>query len=49
MMARYGSHFSTGKIFQLLFHSNVNFFEASITSSLAFFGCLLRGITFRQP
>ena len=26
-----------------------NFFEATMTSSLAFFGCLLRGITFRQP
>lgn len=26
-----------------------NFFEAAMTSSLAFFGCLLRGITFRQP
>jgi len=29
--------------------SIVNFFEASITSSLALFGCLLRGMTFRQP
>ena len=27
----------------------VNFFEVSMTSSLAFFGCLLRGITFRHP
>ena len=26
-----------------------NFFEIAMTSSLAFFGCLLRGITFRQP
>ena len=26
-----------------------NFFEVSMTSSLAFFGCLLRGITFRHP
>ena len=26
-----------------------NFFEVTMTSSLAFFGCLLRGITFRQP
>lgn len=26
-----------------------NFFEVAMTSSLAFFGCLLRGITFRQP
>ena len=27
----------------------LSFFEVSMTSSLAFFGCLLRGITFRQP
>ena len=27
----------------------VNFFEVSMTSSLALFGCLLRGITLRQP
>lgn len=27
----------------------VNFFEVSMTSSLAFWGCLLRGITFRHP
>ena len=26
-----------------------NFFEVSMTSSLAFFGCRLRGITFRHP
>ena len=26
-----------------------NFFEAAMTSPLAFFGCLLRGITFRHP
>ena len=26
-----------------------NFFEDSMSSSLAFFGCLLRGITFRHP
>lgn len=26
-----------------------NFFEVSMTSSLAFFGCLLLGKTFRQP
>ena len=28
--------------------SAVNFFEVAMTSSLAFFGCLLLGITFRQ-
>ena len=27
----------------------LNFFEAAISSSLAFLGCLLRGITFRHP
>lgn len=27
----------------------INFFEASISSSLAFLGCLLRGITLRHP
>jgi hypothetical protein len=27
---------------------SVNFFEASTTSSSAFFGCLLRGMTFRH-
>ena len=30
-------------------HFLLNFFEASMTSSLAFFGCRLRGITFRHP
>ena len=29
--------------------SDVNFFEEAMTSSLAFFGCLLRGMTFLQP
>ncbi len=29
--------------------SCVNFFEVSMTSSLAFLGCRLLGITFRQP
>ena len=29
--------------------SLVNFFEVSMTSSLAFFGCLLLGMTFLQP
>ena len=32
-----------------LFHGVINFFEAAISSSLAFWGCLLRGITFRHP
>lgn len=31
------------------FYGVVNFFEAAISSSLAFLGCLLRGITFRHP
>lgn len=32
------------------FHDlRLNFFEASIASSLALFGCWLRGITFRHP
>lgn len=36
--------------FRLQFlHFFFNFFEVSMTSSLAFFGCLLRGITFLQP
>ena len=30
-------------------HFFFNFFEVAMTSSLAFFGCLLRGITFRHP
>ena len=31
------------------FYFGVNFFEAAISSSLAFLGCLLRGMTFRHP
>ena len=31
------------------FYCGVNFFEAAISSSLALFGCLLRGMTFRHP
>ena len=31
-----------------LFYGVVNFFEAAISSSLAFWGCLLRGITLRH-
>lgn len=31
------------------FYGVVNFFEAAISSSLAFLGCLLRGITLRHP
>ena len=38
---------STVENFQILYRS-FNFFEAAISSSLAFLGCLLRGITFRQ-
>lgn len=34
--------------FQVL-DCSVNFFEAAISSSLAFLGCLLRGMTFRHP
>ena len=30
-------------------HFCVNFFEASMSSSLAFLGCLLRGMTFLHP
>ena len=40
--------FSVENFVQLL-EFGVNFFEVSMTSSLAFFGCLLRGITFRHP
>lgn len=48
------THFSTSSSvivdFCLQFlHFFFNFFEVSMTSSLAFFGCLLRGITFLQP
>ena len=34
---------------QFVVDHSVNFFEASTASSDALFGCLLRGITFRQP
>ncbi len=37
-----------GKLFQSL-DFGINFFEASIASPLAFFGCLLLGITLRHP
>ena len=48
------THFSTVSttivdFFPQFFHFVFNFFEAAMTSSLAFFGCLLRGITFRHP
>ena len=48
------AHFSTVSttivdFFLQFFHFFLNFFEAVMTSSLAFFGCLLRGITFRHP
>lgn len=32
-----------------ILYCSVNFFEAAISSSLAFLGCLLRGITLRHP
>ena len=32
-----------------IFYRGFNFFEAAISSSLAFLGCLLRGITLRHP
>ena len=44
------AHFSTApvEIFQFT-DGGFNFFEVSMTSSLAFLGCLLRGMTFLQP
>ena len=35
--------------FPQFYDSCVNFFEPSMTSSVDFFGCLLRGITFLHP
>lgn len=48
------AHFSTVStafvdFFLQFFYFFFNFFEVAMTSSLAFFGCLLRGITFLQP
>ena len=44
------AHFSTApvEVFQFT-DGGFNFFEVSMTSSLAFLGCLLRGMTFLQP
>ena len=39
--------FLTVDNFQFIY-SGLNFFEAAISSSLAFLGCLLRGMTLRQ-
>ena len=48
------AHFSTvstatGDFFFQFAYYFFNFFEVAMTSSLAVFGCLLRGITFLQP
>ena len=50
LVLEHKAHFSTApvEIFQFT-NGSFNFFEVSMTSSLAFFGCLLRGITFLQP
>ena len=44
------AHFSTALV-EIFQHSDFcfNFFEVSMTSSLAFWGCLLQGMTFLQP
>ncbi len=47
-------HFSTFPIpveenFSQFIQASFNFFEDSMSSSLAFLGCLLRGITLRHP
>ena len=54
LILKHQAHFSTISttivVFFLQFlHFFFNFFEASMASSLALFGCLLRGITFRHP
>ena len=54
LILEHQAHFSTVStaivdFFLQFLHFFVNFFEVSMTSSLAFFGCLLRGITFRHP
>lgn len=44
------AHFSTAPVeFFQFTDGGFNFFEVSMTSSLAFLGCLLRGMTFLQP
>ena len=54
LILEHQAHFSTVSttivdFFLQFLHFFFNFFEAAMTSSLAFFGCLLRGITFRHP
>ena len=54
LILEHQAHFSTVSktivdFFLQFLYFFFNFFEAAMTSSLAFFGCLLRGITFRHP
>ncbi len=54
LILEHQAHFSAVSLMSVDFflhflHFFFNFFEAAMTSSLAFFGCLLRGITFRHP
>ena len=50
LILEHKAHFSTApvEIFQFT-DGGFNFFEVSMTSLLAFLGCLLRGMTFLQP
>ena len=50
LILEHKAHFSTApvEIFQFS-DGGFNFFEVSMTSLLAFLGCLLRGMTFLQP
>ena len=54
LILEHQAHFSTVstssvEFFPQFLHFFFNFFEVAMTSSLAFFGCLLRGITLRHP
>ena len=54
LILKHQAHFSTVsttsvEFFLQFLHFFFNFFEVAMTSSLAFFGCLLRGITLRHP
>ena len=54
LILEHQAHFSTVSttivdFFLQFLYFFFNFFEASMDSSLAFFGCLLRGITLRHP
>ena len=54
LILKHQAHFSTVStaivdFFLQFLYFFVNFFEDAMSSSLAFLGCLLRGITFRQP